>query len=152
MKSLMVAIAIMASCQASAAWEPPSQVERLESRVDSMETFVTQEVERFTGVQYQFYNHEYYQDKRNAKTDRHISKVSKESSAGISSALAASAIPQVLSNQRYSFGAAIGGYQGESAIAVGLSARATESLTVKASVGADSQNNVSYAAGASFGY
>ncbi|MEO3989663.1 YadA C-terminal domain-containing protein [Pseudocitrobacter cyperus] len=75
-----------------------------------------------------------------------------EAAAGSSSAMAQANIPQVLNGQTVAIGVGVGGYDGESAIAVGVSFRAAESVTVKATVSDDSQQNVGYGAGVSVGW
>ena len=75
-----------------------------------------------------------------------------EAAAGSSSAMAQANIPQVLNGQTVAVGAGVGGYDGESAIAVGVSFRAADSVTVKATVSDDSQQNVGYGAGVSVGW
>lgn len=75
-----------------------------------------------------------------------------EAAAGSSSAMAQANIPQVLNGQTVAIGAGVGGYDGESAIAVGVSFRAADSVTVKATVSDDSQQNVGYGAGVSVGW
>jgi len=76
----------------------------------------------------------------------------REASAGISGALAQANIPQVIQGQRFAVGAGVGGYDGENALAVGVSARMTQNVIVKASVSDDSQQNVGYGAGVSVGW
>lgn len=76
----------------------------------------------------------------------------KIASAGSASAMAQANIPQVLNGQTVAFGAGVGGYDGENAVAVGVSFRASESVTVKATVSDDTQNNFGYGAGVSIGY
>ncbi len=61
-------------------------------------------------------------------------------------------IPQVLQDQTFAVGAGVGGYDGENGIAVGFSARVSESLVVKATVSDDSQQNVGYGAGVTIGW
>ena len=76
----------------------------------------------------------------------------KHASAGTSSAMAMANIPQVLQDQTFAVGAGVGGYDGENGIAVGFSARVSESLVVKATVSDDSQQNVGYGAGVTIGW
>lgn len=70
-------------------------------------------------------------------------------SAGIAGVAAMANIPQVTQGATFSVGAGAGTTDGESALAVGFSARATESTVVKASVSNDSQQNFVVGAGAS---
>ncbi|MCW2487558.1 YadA C-terminal domain-containing protein [Candidatus Symbiopectobacterium sp. NZEC127] len=76
----------------------------------------------------------------------------KEAAAGSSAAMAQANIPQVLNGQTVAIGAGIGGYDGESAVAVGVSFRATQNVTVKATVSDDTQENLGYGAGLSVGW
>lgn len=76
----------------------------------------------------------------------------KEASAGISGAMAQANIPQVIQGQTFSIGAGVGGYAGENAVAVGMSARVSQSVIVKASVSDDTQQTVGYGAGVSIGW
>ena len=72
--------------------------------------------------------------------------------AGTATALAAAGIPQVTGEQRFSLGAAVGGYESENALAVGFSSRVTQNVVVKASVATDTQHGVGYNVGASVGW
>ncbi|WP_407732509.1 YadA-like family protein [Pseudocitrobacter faecalis] len=75
-----------------------------------------------------------------------------EAAAGASSAMAQANIPQVLNGQTVAIGAGVGGYDGENAVAVGVSFRASQNVTVKATVSDDTQQNVGYGAGVSIGW
>ena len=59
-------------------------------------------------------------------------------------------IPQVTESAKFSLGAGAGNTDGESALAVGFSARASQSVVVKASVSTDTQHNFVVGAGASY--
>ena len=61
-------------------------------------------------------------------------------------------IPQVLNGQTFAVGAGVGGYDGENAVAVGVSFRASQNVTVKATVSDDTEQNVGYGAGLSVGW
>lgn len=76
----------------------------------------------------------------------------KKANAGSASAMAAAGVPQVLSNQTFALGAAIGGYESEQAVAVGASYRASENVTIKTTVAADTQQGFGYNAGVSVGW
>lgn len=76
----------------------------------------------------------------------------KRASAGIAGVAAMANIPQVIQGQTFAVGAGVGTTDGESALAVGMSARATENIVVKASVSDDSQQNFVVGAGASYGW
>lgn len=76
----------------------------------------------------------------------------KKANAGASSAMAAAGIPQVLADQTFAVGAAVGGYEGEQALAVGFSARASQNVVIKAAVAADSQSGFGYNVGTSIGW
>ncbi|MDK9585884.1 YadA C-terminal domain-containing protein [Lelliottia wanjuensis] len=75
-----------------------------------------------------------------------------EAAAGASAAMAQANIPQVLNGQTFAVGAGVGGYDGENAVAVGVSFRASQNVTVKATVSDDTQQNVGYGAGVSVGW
>ena len=76
----------------------------------------------------------------------------KKANAGSASAMAAAGVPQVMGNQTFTLGAAVGGYESENAIAVGASYRASESVTLKATVAADTQQGFGYNAGIAIGW
>ena len=76
----------------------------------------------------------------------------KRASAGIAGVAAQANIPQVLESQTFSVGAGVGNTDGESALAVGFSARASESVVVKAAVSNDTQHNFVVGAGVSYGW
>ncbi|HEX4501482.1 MAG TPA: YadA-like family protein [Scandinavium sp.] len=73
-------------------------------------------------------------------------------SAAISGVAAMANIPQVIQGQTFSVGAGAGTTDGESALAVGFSARATEHVVVKASVSDDTQQNFVVGGGVSYGW
>lgn len=81
-----------------------------------------------------------------------IKHVEKRADAGTATALAAAGIPQVTGEQRFSLGAALGGYESEHAVAVGFSSRVTSNVVIKASVATDSQHGVGYNVGTSIGW
>lgn len=88
-----------------------------------------------------------YTNQKFAELDKRIGKVRDEANAGTASALAASQIPQVEATGRYSLGAGIGGYNGQSAVAVGMSARVNGNTVTKFAVTTDSQHNFGFGAG-----
>ncbi len=61
-------------------------------------------------------------------------------------------IPQVTESQTFAVGAGVGTREGESAIAVGFSARASQNVVVKASVAGDTQQSWTVGAGVSYGW
>lgn len=87
-----------------------------------------------------------------ASLGQRIDKVQDRANAGTATALAAAGIPQVTGEQRFSLGAAVGGYESENALAVGFSSRVTQNVVVKASVATDTQHGVGYNVGASVGW
>lgn len=87
-----------------------------------------------------------------SNTNKRIDKVKDNANAGTATALAAAGIPQVAGEQRFSLGAAVGGYESEQAIAVGFSSRVSEKVVIKASVATDSQHGVGYNVGTSIGW
>ena len=76
----------------------------------------------------------------------------KRASAGIAGVAAMANIPQVTNTQNFSVGAGAGTTDGESAVAVGFSARATENVVLKSSVSTTTQHNFVAGAGISYGW
>ena len=72
--------------------------------------------------------------------------------AGIAGVAAMANIPQVTESQTFAVGAGVGTREGESAIAVGFSARASQNVVVKASVAGDTQQSWTVGAGVSYGW
>lgn len=89
---------------------------------------------------------------RFANIDKRIDQNRKQANAGISGAMAQANIPQVTDSQRFAVGAGVGGYDGENALAVGVSFHATQNVVVKATVSDDTAHNVGYGAGVSLGW
>lgn len=81
-----------------------------------------------------------------------VKKNRQRASAGIAGVGAMANIPQVIQGQSFSVGAGVGTTDGESALAVGFSGRATDHIVVKASVSDDTQQNFVVGAGASYGW
>ena len=97
-------------------------------------------------------NLEQQTNSRFAEMKGEIKHVEKRANAGTATALAAAGIPQVTGEQRFSLGAALGGYESEQAVAVGFSSRVTSNVVIKASVATDSQHGVGYNVGTSIGW
>ncbi|EAW2493038.1 hypothetical protein AXL65_02105 [Salmonella enterica subsp. enterica] len=76
----------------------------------------------------------------------------KRASAGIAGVAAMANIPQVTADQNFSIGAGVGNTDGESALSVGFSARATQNIVVKGAVSNDTQHNFVVGAGVSYGW
>ena len=76
----------------------------------------------------------------------------READAGIAGVAAMANIPQVTESQTFAIGAGAGTREGESAIAVGFSARASQNVVVKASVAGDTQQSWTVGAGVSYGW
>ncbi|WP_426722926.1 YadA-like family protein [Enterobacter cloacae complex sp. 275J9] len=76
----------------------------------------------------------------------------KRAAVGVASVAAMSNIPQVTDSQTFAVGAGVGGYDSQGAVAVGVSARITDHIVTKASVGAGSFGGATYGAGVSFGW
>lgn len=87
-----------------------------------------------------------------ADMGKRIDKVQDKANAGVSAAFASAGIPQVTYGQRFAMGAGVGGYEGESALAVGFSTRISHAVVLKASVASDSQSGFGYNAGLSVGW
>ncbi|HGX3708969.1 TPA: YadA-like family protein [Escherichia coli] len=86
------------------------------------------------------------------KLKNQVEQNRKRASAGIAGVAAMANIPPVNQGQTFAVGAGVGNTDGESALAVGFSARASESVTVKASVSNDTQHNFVVGAGVSYGW
>lgn len=89
-------------------------------------------------------------NQRFANLQRQVDDNRDHASAGIAGAAAMANIPQVSQNSKFSLGAGIGGYDGESALAVGVSARFNTNIVTKASVAMTSQDAPVYGAGVSY--
>lgn len=87
-----------------------------------------------------------------ANLTKKVDENRQRASAGIAGVAAMANIPQVTQGQTFAVGAGVGTTDGESALALGLSARATDHVVVKASVSDDSQQNFVVGAGASYGW
>ncbi|HDQ9810219.1 TPA: YadA family autotransporter adhesin [Pseudomonas aeruginosa] len=85
------------------------------------------------------------------KLNKYISKVDKNSRAGIAGVTALTSIPQVISPGQAAIGVGVGNYRGESAIGIGLS-KATDSgnLIFKGGFSIDTQSRSSLGAGISY--
>jgi hypothetical protein len=87
-----------------------------------------------------------------ADLNKQIDDNRKRASAGIAGVAAMANIPQVLEHQTFAIGAGAGNTDGESALAVGFSARASQNTVIKASVSNDTQHNFVVGVGASYGW
>ena len=87
---------------------------------------------------------------KNLKDD--VDNNRKRAAVGVASVAAMSNIPQVTDSQTFAVGAGVGGYDSQGAVAVGVSARITDHIVSKASVGAGSFGGATYGAGVSFGW
>lgn len=76
----------------------------------------------------------------------------KRASAAISGVAAMANIPQVIESQTFNLGAGVGTTDGETALAVGFSARASEHVVVKSAVSNDTQHNFVVGAGVAYGW
>lgn len=76
----------------------------------------------------------------------------KRASAAVAGVAGMANIPQVLEHQTFNVGAGAGYTDGESALAVGFSARAAKDVVVKAAVSTDTQHNFVVGAGVAYGW
>lgn len=97
------------------------------------------ELEKNTNASFSNLKHEVESNRRRA-------------SAAISGVAAMANIPQVIESQTFNVGAGVGTTDGETAVAVGFSARASEHVVVKASVSNDTQHNFVVGGGVSYGW
>ena len=86
------------------------------------------------------------------KLEAQQNKDRKEFRAGVAGAVALTQIPQVQADQSGNFGMAVGTFNGENAIAAGVSTRVTKSVTVKSGLSWDTQGNVGAGAGVAIGW
>lgn len=84
--------------------------------------------------------------------DKRIDDNKRNADAGIAGVAAMANIPQVTDSQTFAVGAGVGTREGESAIAVGFSARASQNVVLKASVAGDTQQSWTVGAGVSYGW
>lgn len=83
---------------------------------------------------------------------RQIDDNKDSANAGIAGVAAMASIPQVLESQTFNVGAGVGNRDDQQAIAVGFSARASQSIVVKASVAADTNQEFTVGAGFAYGW
>jgi len=76
----------------------------------------------------------------------------RELARGIAGSSALAGIPQVDSNKTFSLGAGVGTYSGESAIAIGISARYTNNMIAKAAISSTSGGKAVGSAGVGFSW
>lgn len=89
---------------------------------------------------------------RFADIDKRIDDNKRSANAGIAAVAAMANIPQVTEYQTFALGAGVGSREGESAVAVGFSARASQNVVIKASVAGDTQQSWTVGAGVSYGW
>ena len=89
-------------------------------------------------------------NKRFASLQKQVDRNRDHASAGISGVAAMANIPQVSQGSAFSVGAGVGAYDGESALAVGVSARFNENVVTKASVAMTSESDAVLGAGVSY--
>ena len=76
-----------------------------------------------------------YTDARVDQVQQQISDVSKSAYSGVAAATALTMIPGVDSDKKFAMGMGVGTFKGQSAVAIGASARLNQRLTIKAGVG-----------------
>ena len=89
-------------------------------------------------------------NKRFASLQKQVDRNRDHASAGISGVAAMANIPQVSQGSAFSVGAGVGAYDGESALAIGVSARFNENVVTKASVAMTSESDAVLGAGVSY--
>lgn len=136
-----------------------SRIDAANANIEANRSALVSSNKRIAANTQQLANHEQritgleQQTNRNfAEMGKRIDKVQDKANAGTATALAAAGIPQVTGEQRFSLGAALGGYESEQAVAVGFSSRLTSNVVLKASVATDSQHGVGYNVGTSIGW
>lgn len=91
-----------------------------------------------------------YTDSKFGQLRSEIGETRDEARAGVAGALAASQIPQVSQGRSFSFGAGVGAYRGESAVAVGASVRFNQRTVSKMALTSDTQNGWGLGAGMAY--
>ena len=91
-------------------------------------------------------------NKRFGELKSQVDSNKKAANAGIAGVAAMATIPQVLESQKFNVGVGAGSHDGESAMAVGFSARVSQNVVTKASVAADTQDGFTVAAGLAVGW
>ena len=81
-----------------------------------------------------------------------VERNKKDADAGIAGVAAMSSIPQVTEYQTFNVGAGVGSRHDQQALAVGFSARASQTVVVKVSAAADSNSGWTLGAGAAIGW
>lgn len=102
---------------------------------------------RVTHVERSVQSLEQSTNQRFANMDKRINENRKVASAGIAGAGAMANIPTVGNGNTVSVGAGIGGYDGEQAVAVGVSVRLSDNVVTKVSVSTNTQSEVLWGAG-----
>ena len=128
--------------KANAAQQTANQATTLANNAQTTATAASTNIDQFASET----NHRF------ANIDKRIDDNRKRASAGIAGVAAMANIPQVTNTQNFSVGAGVGTTDGESALAVGFSARATENVVIKGSVSNDTQQNFVVGGGISYGW
>ncbi|QBC02007.1 YadA C-terminal domain-containing protein [Enterobacter cloacae] len=122
-----------------------SRQQAQETTIQSHSSQLTNHEERITALENESNN-----NFQNLKND--VDNNRKRAAVGVASVAAMSNIPQVTDSQIFAIGAGVGEYDSQGAIAVGFSARVTEHVVTKASVGAGSYGGATVGAGVSYGW
>lgn len=120
--------------------------------IRSTNRVVSQHTEQLANHEQRLGNLEQETQRGFSSLHRELGKVKKSANAGTASALSSAAIPQVTEYQTFAVGAGVGGYEGQQALAVGVSARVSSNVVVKASVSRDTNQGTGWNVGTAIGW
>lgn len=114
---------------------------------ENKQSIIKETNERILGDKRTLQESKAYTDSKYGELSAMIEKNKKDTFAGVAAALAASQVPQVTQGSAFSLGAGAGTYQGQTAVAIGMSARFADDVITKLTVTADTQQRIGVGAG-----
>ncbi|MBN9880005.1 YadA C-terminal domain-containing protein [Enterobacter chengduensis] len=144
-QSLAVDAQTVAAANKAAVANVQSRQQAQETTIQNHSAQLKNHEERITALENESNN-----NFQNLKDD--VDNNRKRAAVGVASVAAMSNIPQVTDSQTFAIGAGAGGYDSQGAVAIGISARVTDHIVTKASVGAGSFGGATYGAGVAFGF
>ncbi|EWG74075.1 MULTISPECIES: YadA C-terminal domain-containing protein [unclassified Enterobacter] len=144
-QSLAVDAQTVAAANKAAVANVQSRQQAKETTIQNHSAQLKNHEERITALENESNN-----NFQNLKDD--VDNNRKRAAVGVASVAAMSNIPQVTDSQTFAIGAGAGGYDSQGAVAIGISARVTDHIVTKASVGAGSFGGATYGAGVAFGF
>ncbi|MBE4832297.1 YadA C-terminal domain-containing protein [Enterobacter cloacae complex sp. P47BA] len=144
-QSLAVDAQTVAAANKAAVANVQSRQQAQETTIQNHSAQLKNHEERITALENESNN-----NFQNLKDD--VDNNRKRAAVGVASVAAMSNIPQVTDSQTFAIGAGAGGYDSQGAVAIGISARVTDHIVTKASVGTGSFGGATYGAGVAFGF